>query len=171
MEQAGDYAWQAGDYPSAIAYIGAGFFGASSVKGRQITSGRCLYTKWKTYKAELLWVNCWKGIQAAISISDFSKFIASKKMYPAALRDMLALTEIMPENATHFYLSGLLQMFLQPEHALDYLQKASSLNNDFYAHRIRHKIFTFAGKPKPTIRLIADNPWADFGCSARMGAG
>ena len=130
-EQAGDYAWQAGDYPSAIAYLEQASLAHNLSREGRLRLADAYIQNGKPYKAELLLGELLEGDPSSDIYIRLFQVHRLQKDYPAALRDMLALTEIMPENATHFYLSGLLQMFLQPEHALDYLQKASSLNDDF----------------------------------------
>lgn len=130
-ERAGNYAWQGKDYPSAVIYFEQAVLSQNlSTEGWLHLAEAYLYSDKPAKAVAVLHEMKESELSSQVYIQLFQAH-RMQKDYPAALSDMLALCDLAPQNANHFYVSGLLQMVTQPDRALDSLQKASSLDENF----------------------------------------
>jgi len=130
-ERAGNYAWQGKDYQSAADYLEQAAFAQNlSSEGRLHLAEAYIYKNQPAKAAAVLLEIKNSKLRRQVNVLLFQAH-RMQRDYPAALSDMLALCELAPQNAYHFYVSGLLQMVTQPDRALESLQKASSLDSNF----------------------------------------
>ncbi|MBN1537595.1 MAG: tetratricopeptide repeat protein [Anaerolineales bacterium] len=140
-QRIGNYAWQAGDYPSTILYMQkAAQYQALSSESKYHLAVAFL-SQGALDEAEELLIDIRKNDPNRDVYINLFQIHRVQKDYAAVLDDIRMLSVLEPENANLYYLSGLLQMALQPDQALSLLDKASSLDDNF----------------EPTVSAVADS--------------
>jgi tetratricopeptide (TPR) repeat protein len=130
-QRAGDYAWQAGDLQAIIRYLEQAALYGNISPDRQLRLVDAYLFTGEVNKAEHRLQNILEGKPTVDILIRLFQVHRLQKDYPATLADIQAIYELEPKNANLAYMAGLLQMVLNPDQALSFLEEASNLNDAF----------------------------------------